>query len=56
MREMREYDQKIDVYSMGVSFHELCFFRKPKKNGDINNGNNANYSEEMINIINKYYT
>ena len=51
MREMREYDQKIDVYSMGVSFHELCFFRKPKKNGDINNGNNANYSEEMINII-----
>ena len=47
MMERNDYDQKIDVYSMGVSFHEMCFFEKPcgKKNY------NVNYSKEIINII-----
>ena len=51
MMEGAEYDQKIDVYSMGVTFHELCFFEKPNNHGKINNPNNFKYSEEMINLI-----
>ena len=51
MMEGAEYDQKIDVYSMSVTFHELCFFEKPNNYGKINNPNNFKYSEEMINLI-----
>ena len=51
MLEENEYDQKIDVYSMGVTFYEMCFFHKPDNLGD--DDNNVNYSKEMLDIINE---
>ena len=42
-----EYDQKIDVYSMGVTFYEMCYFHKPDEWGD----DDVDYSEEMLKII-----
>ena len=33
MIEKVEYFQKSDVYSMGVTFYELCPFKKKKKRG-----------------------
>ncbi len=66
--EENEYDQKVDVYSMGVTFFEICYFHLPKigrKHKDHNNNiiytfkkiedpNDANfhYSKELLNIIN----
>ena len=66
--EENEYDQKVDVYSMGVSFFEMCYFHIPKrvyKGRDINGNtiykfvkvqsledNNVHYSQELLNIIN----
>ena len=59
-----EYDLKTDVYSMGVTFFELCFWHLPRVpsfsfNGDIKlldvpikNNNNA-YSNELKAIIYK---
>ena len=65
--ERNEYDQKVDVYSMGVSFFELCYFHSPHQisHSFDNNGNrilkfqkivypedkNAPYSKELLNII-----
>ena len=48
LKERAEYDQKIDVYSMGVTFYELCYFHKPEKFGKENK---VNYSKEMLDII-----
>ena len=31
MLDENEYDQKVDVYSMGVSFFEMCYYHIPKK-------------------------
>ena len=31
IKNNREYDQKIDVYSMGVSFYYMCYYHLPKK-------------------------
>ena len=45
-----DYDQKIDVYSMGVSFHYMCHYCFPDE-GDKNNTNG--YSKEMLEIINE---
>ena len=61
------YDQKVDVYSMGVSFFEMCYFHIPKKvvrrlnnNGEVLIGyerivkpedKNVYYSRELLNII-----
>ena len=50
MEEKVEYDQKVDVYSMGVTFYELCYFHKPKKNGEESK---VEYSKEMLVIINE---
>ena len=63
-----EYDQKVDVYAMGVSFFEMCYFHIPKKCirkrdaygtvtfsfQKVENPEDANvhYSDEMIHIIN----
>ena len=45
-----EYDQKIDVYSMGVSFYCMCYYHLPiKGKKEINN----KYSKEMLEIINE---
>ena len=66
--EENEYDQKVDVYAMGVSFFEMCYYHLPKrcrKKRDAY-GNytfifekieepgdaNVHYSQELINIIN----
>ena len=47
--KMRDYDQRIDVYSMGISFFEMCYFFNPKveKNKQIN----VQYSDELTNIV-----
>ena len=50
MIEKVEYDQKIDVYSMGVTFYELCHFHTPKK--EVKESE-VNYSKEMLDIINE---
>ena len=65
--EENEYDQKVDVYSMGVSFYEMCYFHIPKrvfKSQDFNGNTiykfikvekdedkNVHYSKELLNII-----
>ena len=48
--KLNDYDQKADVFSMGVSFFELCYFYNPiiKKNKD---GIKGLYSDELYNII-----
>ena len=57
-----QYDFKTDVYSMGISFFELCFWHLPRVpalsfDGDIKlvnvpiKNNQNEYSEELINII-----
>ena len=45
-----DYDQKVDVYSMGVTFYYMCFQCIPKK-GVIQN--NTIYSKEMLDIVNE---
>ena len=62
--EDKMYDQKIDVYSMGCTFYELCYFH-PYKEKDPNSydnlqfirvvkpgDKNVNYSNELLKIIN----
>ena len=59
-----EYDRKTDVYSMGISMFELCFFQSPKKPAVNSNGdvvitdvkltkNQGLYSPQLLNILNK---
>ena len=58
------YGHKIDVYSMGVTFYEMCFFHKPIFKQVFDQFNNSifiieetkedkkvNYSKELLNII-----
>ncbi len=57
-----EYDEKNDIFSMGCTFHEICFFSLPYKslpNNDIvqfiKNEKKANenyYSQPLLDIIN----
>ena len=44
-----QYDQKADVFSMGVTFFELCYLHLPEETLEIDD--EINYSEEMLNII-----
>ena len=44
-------EEKDDVYSMGLSFYEICYFHKPPKYGRFKN-ENVQYSNELIEIIN----
>ena len=59
-----DYDKKTDVYSMGISMYELCFFQSPKKAGISQNGSvvfnnvvltkNQNlYSPQLLTILQK---
>jgi len=59
-----EYDYLTDVYSMGITMYELCFFQSPKKPGITSEGNvifanvaltkNQNlYSPQLLNILSK---
>lgn len=59
-----DYDKKTDVYSMGISMFELCFFQSPKKPAVNSNGdvvitdvkltkNQGLYSPQLLNILNK---
>ena len=48
MMQRREYDQKIDVYSMGVTFYVMCYYVSPNrgiKEKDLG------YSKEMLELI-----
>ena len=49
------YDQRADVYSLGITFYVLCFYRLPYFNGgDMQEMKNDNfYSYELKNIIYK---
>ena len=56
MDEEAEYDQKIDVYSMGVTFYVMCYFYKPDELDEEEEENlksKVNYSKEMLDIINE---
>ena len=44
-----EYGQKVDVYSMGASFFELCYLHLPNEKLEIDD--KINYSKEMLDII-----
>jgi len=59
-----DYDKKTDVYSMGISMYELCFFQSPRKAGMSLNGDvvfvdvtltkNQNlYSPQLLMILKK---
>ena len=66
--EKNEYDQKVDVFSMGVSFFEMCYYHVPikmkRKRDSYGHYNiifekivkpedaNVHYSKELLNIIN----
>ena len=45
------YDQKADVYSMGVCFYALCFFNLPDLSKNNNLPFDQNYSYEIKDII-----
>ena len=45
-----EYDQKVDVYSMGISFFEMCYFFNPLLENKKKE-NKFNYSKELTDII-----
>ncbi len=66
--EQNEYDQKVDVYAMGVSFFQMCYYHVPKtvKRQRDAHGNyeyvfvkveepgdaDVHYSKELLDIIN----
>jgi serine/threonine protein kinase len=52
MEEGTGYDQKIDVYSMGVTFHEMCYlYTSEEEWGCEPEKVKAFYSKEMIDLI-----
>lgn len=48
--ESNKYDQKNDVYCMGICFYKMCHFCHPKDN-DNNNEEEKIYSDELESII-----
>ena len=64
MLQEDDYDQKTDIYSMGITMYELCFFDSPRKAGMNLDGDvifinvplkkNKNlYSPQLLNILEK---
>ena len=52
MSEETGYDQKTDVYSMGVTFHEMCYFYTSEEDwGCETEKVKEFYSKEMIDLI-----
>ena len=49
MKNNLHYDNKTDIYALGVVFHELCYFAAPDEKYKIKNENF--YPKEMKNII-----
>ena len=49
MKENLHYDEKTDIYALGVVFHQLCYFAPPHSNNIQNKGK---YPKEMENVIN----
>ena len=47
-----DYDQRVDVYSMGVSFYEICYFHLPPPPYERFKNENVQYSNELKGIIN----
>ena len=46
------YNEKLDIYSMGVTFYYICFFTLPYKILKVYDKQKGNYSKELIDIIN----
>ena len=42
-----DYDQKVDVYSMGIAFFELCYGYNPQSEDDEDKKNACNFSKEL---------
>ena len=69
--ECKDYDQKVDIFAMGISFYEMCYFHRPKeeiseedeygnvyvKLQDVEELNNENiyYSKELLDIIHSMF-
>ena len=49
--ELNQYDQKIDVYSMGCSFHEMAYFQHYHKDFPVKL-ENYKYSQKLKDLIN----
>jgi serine/threonine protein kinase len=51
----QHYDQRVDVYSLGISFYCLCYYNLPYINGNNMHElmNDNFYSSELRNIISK---
>ena len=49
--EKQPYDQKADVYSMGISFFILAYGASPYEKKGLNNKLNSSYSDEINDII-----
>ena len=47
------YGPKIDIYSMGASFYELCYGHVPYKFQKLKDNEGAMYSKELKDFINK---
>lgn len=70
--ESKDYDQKVDIFAMGISFYEMCYFRRPKqeieeeddygnthvKLIDVEEPNDQNkyYSKELLDIIHSMFS
>ena len=50
LKEDLDYDQKIDVFSMGVAFYYMCYYCYPSEGAK---NNTMGYSKEMLEIINE---
>ena len=48
---LKKYGQKVDIYSMGMSFYELCFGYIPKSKKKFDFNDNGFYSKEIKEFI-----
>ena len=46
-----KYDEKLDIFSMGVSFYQICYFIRPDEILKQYDKEKANYSQELFNLI-----
>ena len=51
VKKQMDYNEKLDIYSMGVSFYKICGFKGPKEKIKEYDKQKANYSKELIDII-----
>ena len=69
--EYKDYDQKVDIFAMGISFFEMCYFHRPKEEiyeeddyGNVSislqdveefDDENVKYSKELLDIIHSMF-